>query len=205
MALATYTDLQASIANWLHRSDLASVIPDFIELAEKRINGDLDARLQDAVVSLSTVAGQISVTTLSDVVNIRSLTIQSSPNQVLDYLSPDQFNGQYAWAETGTPRSFTVIGGSIYLGPTPDAAYTLQTIYKALVPSLATAQGGTNWLMTNYPQVYLMASLCESAPYIVGDDRLPVWEQKYQEAIESVNSVDWYSGSTMRVRSDVRM
>lgn len=205
MALATYTDLQASIANWLHRNDLAAVIPDFITLAEKRINGDLDARLQDTVATLATVAGVLSVATPADVVNIRSLTIQASPNQVLNYLTPDQFNEQYAFGESGTPRSFTMIGGAIYLGPTPDAAYALQTIYKALVPSLGSAVGGVNWLMTNYPQVYLMAALCESAPYVVGDDRLPLWEQKYKEAIESVNSVDWYSGSTMRVRGDMRL
>ena len=39
MALSTYTDLQASVANWLHRSDLTAVIPDLVGLAEGRLAG----------------------------------------------------------------------------------------------------------------------------------------------------------------------
>jgi len=34
MALTTYTELKASIADWLNRSDLTAAIPDFISLAE---------------------------------------------------------------------------------------------------------------------------------------------------------------------------
>lgn len=205
MALANYTDLQASIASWLHRSDMTAIIPDLIALAEKRINGDLDARLQDTVASIVTVAGTQTVTAPSDVVNVRSLVVMSSPNQVLSYMTPDQFNVQYAAATSATPRSFTVVGANILLGPIPDAVYTLQCTYKAQVAPIASAQGGVNWLMTNYPQVYLMGSLCESVKFTKAFGSLAVWEQAYKEAINSVNSIDWYSGSTMRVRGDVRL
>jgi hypothetical protein len=204
MALATYSDLQASIAAWLHRDDLTAIIPDWIALAEKRINGDLDARLQDTVSTLSTVAATATVAAPTDVVNIRSLTVQASPNRVLDYLTPDQFNTQYAFAETGMPRMFTVIGANIYLGPTPDAVYSVQCIYKAQVPALSVASP-TNWLLTNYPQVYLFASLCMSVMYTADESSLPNWETRYAEAVSSVSKMDWYSGSTMRVRSDVRL
>ena len=37
MALSDYTELQSSIAGWLIRNDLGTVIPDFIRLAEIRI------------------------------------------------------------------------------------------------------------------------------------------------------------------------
>lgn len=36
-----YTTLQAAVAQWLARSDLAGVIPTCIQLAEARINADL--------------------------------------------------------------------------------------------------------------------------------------------------------------------
>lgn len=202
MALANYADLQASVANWLHRSDLTALIPDFIVLAEKRINGDLDARAQDTIATLTTVANSPVVAMPVDLINLRSLTLQSSPNVVLDYLTPDQFNTQYAGAITQKCQSFSIIGGSIYLGPSPDAVYALQCIYKASVPALSL---GTNWLITNFPNVYLMATLCEGARFTANDARLPTWETAYAEAIKSVNAQDWYSGSTMRVRSDVRM
>lgn len=207
MALATYTDLQTSVITWLHRTgdaDIAAVVPDWIALAEKRINGDLDARLQDTVTTLTTIASTATVASPIDVVNIRSLTVQASPNIVIDYLSPDQFNQQYAFGDTGTPRMYTVVGANIYLGPTPDAVYSIQCVYKAQVPALSSGSP-TNWLLTNYPQVYLFATLCTSVMYTRDESTTPVWENLYREAIQSVNAADWYSGSTMRVRSDVKL
>jgi hypothetical protein len=41
MTLATYSDLQGAVANWLHSADLTTYIPDFITLADGRINNDL--------------------------------------------------------------------------------------------------------------------------------------------------------------------
>lgn len=198
----TYETLESKVASWLHRADLTDQIPDFIMLAEKRINGDLDARLQDTAVMLTTVANTQSIVLPSDLLSLRSLTLISSPNIVLDYLTPDQFNTQYSSAAAQRPQSFAIIGDSAYLGPTPDSVYSVQCIYKAAVPALSL---GSNWLIASAPNVYLMATLCEAARYMANDERIPVWEAAYAEAIASVNKPDWYSGSTMRVRSDVRM
>ena len=45
MALATYSDLKTSLANWLNRTDLTSEISgDFIVLAEKDFNSKLRVR-----------------------------------------------------------------------------------------------------------------------------------------------------------------
>ena len=202
MSLASYTDLIAEVSSELHRSDLASVIPNKVTLAEVRINGDLDARLMDKKTTLSCVASQDYVSAPNDVINIRHLSVRVSPVQTLDYLTPDQFNTAYPWAATGTPQVFTVIGDKIYLAPIPDGDYTLDIVYKSKVPSLV--DNGTTWLMTSYPNVYLYAVLLEMSPYIKDDARVQLWKQAYDYAIESVNNQDWYSGSTMRVRSDVK-
>jgi hypothetical protein len=203
MALANYADLQASIAAWSHRSDLTAIIPDFIVLAEKRINGDIDARLQDSIVTLSTVASVAYITAPTDMLSIRSLTLTTTnQNTVLDYLTPDQFNTSYG-STTGLPQAWTLIGDLIYLGRIPDAIYSIQCIYTAEVPPLAA--NPTNWLITNHPQVYLAACLCEVARYTLNDSLYASQTAAYKESINSVNSIDWYSGSTMRVRHDVRV
>jgi len=44
MALTTYTELKASIADWLNRSDLTAAIPDFISLAEAQMERTLRTR-----------------------------------------------------------------------------------------------------------------------------------------------------------------
>jgi len=44
MALSTYTELKASVADWLNRTDLTTIIPDFIALAEAQIERTLRTR-----------------------------------------------------------------------------------------------------------------------------------------------------------------
>ena len=57
MAIATYTDLQTSIANFLARSDLTAQIPDFIALAEASMSRELETRSQEKRVTANTVSG----------------------------------------------------------------------------------------------------------------------------------------------------
>ena len=44
MALSNYTELQASVADFLNRGDLTSVIPDFIKMTESELNRVLRTR-----------------------------------------------------------------------------------------------------------------------------------------------------------------
>ena len=201
MALATYSDLQTAIAGHLHRSDLTSVIPDLIVLAENRIYGDLNSRQQDTVTNLSTVASQEYVALPSDFINARTV-VCPAVDEVLDYKAPDQFAKIFISGATGYPTAYTIVGSNLYLSPVPDSAYTLRMVYQQKVPAIAS---GTNWLMTNFPAVYLYASLCAAAPYLKDDNRLPVWEQIYKESIQAVNSQDWSSMANMTVRGDVTL
>ena len=54
MALTNYTELKASLANWLNRSDLTTEIADdFITLAEADFNSKLRVRAMIAQVSIT--------------------------------------------------------------------------------------------------------------------------------------------------------
>ncbi len=44
MALTTYNELKTSVGDWLNRTDLTTVIPDFIALAEAQIERQLRTR-----------------------------------------------------------------------------------------------------------------------------------------------------------------
>lgn len=203
MALSNYTELESAISNWTHRSDLVSIVPELIKLAEIRINGDLDARLQDSTVTLATVASNPNVTLPDDLINIRTIYIDSDSDIVLKLVTPDEMRVAYPSSSTGRPSVYSLVGNKVVLAPTPDAVYNIGMVYKAKVPALSDLNP-TNWLLTNFPNVYLFAALCECATFIKDDSRIPLWEQKYQEAIGAVNAQDWYSGSTLMVRSDAR-
>lgn len=203
MSISTYSELQTKIKAWLHRGDLDSITPDFIMLAEQRINGDLDARLQDTVARISATQSGEYVDLPSDLINIRQLSVTTDPIRGMKYVTPDSFRVLNPYATSGTPELYTVIGSKAYIAPIPDAAYSMNVIYKARVPALSNSVT-TNWLLTTYPHVYLYGALCEAAPYLKDDNRIAVWENKYKESIDTVNAQDWYSGSTMVVRTDVK-
>jgi hypothetical protein len=56
MALANYNQLQTSIANYLNRTDLDAVIPDFITLTERRLDRDVRARANMIRANTTTVS-----------------------------------------------------------------------------------------------------------------------------------------------------
>ena len=71
------------------------------------------------------------------------------------------------------------------LAPTPNAVCTIEMVYRANLPPLATA--GTNWLLTAAPDLYLYGALVESAPYLKEDARLQTWGQLFANARDALN------------------
>lgn len=204
MTISNYTDLQTAVGNWLHRSDLSAVIPDFITLAETRMNGDLKSRSMEVRTTLTCVPGSDVtaryVALPSDMLEMRRLTLMTEPAITLEYMSPDQINEEMPFLlAADRPTRFTVIGGNIELSPPPDSSYSLELIYMQRIPPLAS--NSTNWLLTTNPNAYLFGALLASVAYTQDDSRATLWEQKYQQAIATTNAIDWYSGSTLRVRS----
>ena len=59
--LTTYAGLQAAIADWLGRDDLAERIPVFVALAEKRMNRELRLRCMERRAEAEVLKGQSAV------------------------------------------------------------------------------------------------------------------------------------------------
>lgn len=195
-----YDWLKTSVARWNgNRSDLASLIPDFVMLAEKRINADLETRFQEIMTNLAAPAGATSVALPADVCELRSLALVGGDE--LAYLTPPAL---FSRPEiSGQPFHYTVVGTSLFLSPVPDADCSLQITYRQHVPALADS-AGINWLIEQHPEVYLAASMCEAIAYTKNLADLPLWEQKYAAAIAGINRDDSMMGSQLHVRVDAR-
>ena len=57
MSLSTFTELKSSIASYLNRDDLTSIIPDFITLTERRLNRELRIRANMTRAETTTTSG----------------------------------------------------------------------------------------------------------------------------------------------------
>ena len=202
MALANYTDLQASIASWLHRSDLTSVIPDLVALAEARIARDLRLANQLQTATLNCVAGTNTVAVPSGFLEFENLTLNTDPTRSLAFVSYEYLSAKYDHGTEGIPVHYSIVGTNLVLGPTPDSAYTITADYYKRLDPLATTP--TNWLLTNHPGVYLFGALAEAAPFVEDDQRVALWEGKYRTEVSMLADADQraqYSGSALRVKA----
>jgi hypothetical protein len=203
MALSTYTELQASVANWLHRTDLTAVIPDLIVLAEARIARDLRLRSQVVSTTLSTVANQRSVAFPADWLEFENVTLVGDPDTTLTYVNIQYLDTRFPNnAATGKPVVCSIEGQNLLLGPAPDAVYSISTLYYQRFVALASTP--TNWLLTYHPSLYLFATLAEAAPFLQDDPRAALWEGKYASDVARLQMSDdagQFSGSGLRVRA----
>ncbi len=187
MALANYTDLKASVAAWISRADLTATVPDFILLAESRINRTLRARQMESRVNL-TITGEY-VTAPNDFLEFRSGYINSDPRRPLAYLSPDEQSAQFGSTVNPTlayPCYFSFAGNSFRFAPIPSSGVDAVIVYYAAIPPLAT--NATNWLLTAYPDAYLYGSILQAAAYIQDDPRVPGIKGLYDEVIAQIDS-----------------
>ena len=201
MALTNYTELQAAVADWMHRTNLTGSIPDFITLAEARIRALLQAQFQDTSGTIATVSGQNYATLPSDLIRVHSLSIANTAPSI-DYVTPDQLGASYYEGDVGIPDRYTIIGDRLYFGPTPDRVYSVSCVFQAAVPPLADAD--TNSLLTKWPNVYLWATLVEAAKYCRDRESQASFNADFGEAMAAVNMVEWHKGGPLRQKSDVR-
>lgn len=205
MAITNYTNLQSTIADYLNRSDLTSIIPVFVQLAEAQMNRDIRHYEMEARSTGVQDAGdeymQVPSTWLE---NIRA-HVQGTGTTPLDLISRAAMADKRAGAEdmAGRPEYYCMADGQFQLYPTPDSEYTIELLFYEKIPDLAS--NSTNWVIEEAPDVYLYGSLIHSAPYLQEDERAMVWAQMYAAAVQRLNESSEKarmsgSGLTLKVR-----
>jgi hypothetical protein len=206
MSFATYSDLQTSIANYLARSDLTSIIPDFITLAENRLRRELRIRQMLKSVTTSTVSGDATVELPSDFLEIRDFVVMTNPIQPLSYSSPSSLSNDLRTSEVGVPLSYTILASEFQLAPAPDGIYTLKMLYFAAPPYLSSSNT-SNVFLNIAPDGLLYGALVEAEPYLMNDARINTWGSMYDRAITSLTKSDeegQYSGVPLAMKLTAR-
>lgn len=189
MSITNYTDLKATIASYLARSDLTTQIPDFIQLAETRLRRELRIRQMLKVVTTATVAGDGTVELPSDYLQMRDLHMNTNPIQTLGYQSPSNFYRNTNSSITGVPVQYTVLAQEFQFAPIPDGVYTLQMIYYATPPYLTTSNT-SNVFLANCPDLLLYGALGEAESYLMNDPRLQTWAALYDRSLTALTVSD---------------
>jgi hypothetical protein len=198
MSISTYAELQTAVKNWMARSDLDSIIPDFIALAEVRMfRGENPVRVSAMQTQdTGTIASQIITLPTSYLETIRLAVTSDGQNYALEYIDPVVFST--IEEQSGNPQFYTVINNQLKTAPDSSLAY-IHDYYAAFDPLATTS---TNWLLTNAPNVYLYGALLEAALYTRDEGMAANASQLFEAAKSGINKAERrkYQSASMSVK-----
>lgn len=202
MAISTYAELQDQVSVWLNKPDVDQTIPTLISLAEAGFRRELRHWKQQKR-SVAEINSQYSAVPSDWLETIRFYTTDGN-TQPLDLISQAELIDRKAASAnaTGRPQFYAVTGGQFEFYPVPDDVYNAELVFFADIPALSDANT-SNWLLDEFPDVYLYGTLVHSAPFLGEDARLQTWASLYQAALAGLNQSSQaarYSGTGLRMK-----
>ena len=181
MALSNYTELKAAVAQWMRRSDLTDEIPDYITLAEKKIVKLLQLRGQEIEVALTPNSGDSTVALPTDFGSPVALwNTQDDPRTLVVQVLPEVL----AYDDTpGIPDHWAIDGANIRFDCALDGAISFAFRYVKTFE--LSDSNPTNFILTEWPDVYLYGALTEGFLAVFDEQRAALWQGKFQAAIET--------------------
>ena len=202
MPITTYAELKTTLTDFLNRDDLTSVSSTFITLAETDLNRRLRHWKMEArsTAEIDTKYSAIPADMLEPI----RFHITSGETNPLELISQVELldRQQRAGNVSGNPRYYAMTAGELQVHPAPDGVYNAELYYYQKIPALSDSNT-TNWLLGEYPDVYLYGALVHSAPYLKEDARITTWAALYQSALDGANAASdqtKYGGSGRRLK-----
>ena len=183
-----YAQLTSLIQEYCQSTETSFVanIPNFVQYAEERIYNTVQLPALRQNSTASTTLGNQYMALPSDWLATYSLAVAdgSGDYQFLLNKDVDFIRQSYPSASsTGLPQYYAIWDdNTMLLGPTPDAAYTLELHYYYYPPSIVDA--GTSWVGDNFENVLLYGALREAYTYLKGEaDIIAEYDKKYMEGM----------------------
>lgn len=183
-----YTQLVGLIQDYTENTFTTTDINAFIQQAEQRIYNTVQLPALRKNVTGTTTAGNKYLAMPSDWLSTFSMAVINSNNEYLYLLNKDVNFIRQSFPDTdsdfyGEPQYYAVFNStSFILGPTPDAAYSVELHYFYYPESIVTA--GTTWIGDNFSSTLLYGSLLEAYTYMKGEkDVLDNYRSRYDEAM----------------------
>jgi hypothetical protein len=196
----------------------AEQINTFIAQAEQRIyNTVLFPALRKNVTGTTTINNKY-LNCPTDFLAVYSMAVVDGTGAYQYLLNKDVSFIRAAYpvpTDTGTPAYYALFGPlstdatelTFILGPTPNAALTVELHYFYYPESITVAASGYTWLSENFDPVLLYGSLVEAYTFMKGEpDMIANYEKKYQESLmlakrlgDGMEKQDQYRSGTPRV------
>ena len=187
-----YATLVQQVQQYLQNDETSFVaqIPTFVQLAERKIYDAAQLPVTRKNVTATATLGNQSLGVPSDFNSIYELSVTSSGNVSFLVNKDVSFIREvYPSSSTqGLPQYYALLDHqNILLGPTPDAAYSMEMHYFAYPTSIVSAS--TTWLGDRFENALLFGTLLQAYTNMKGEaDMLQVYKAAYDEAMEEVRA-----------------
>lgn len=190
MALANYSDLLLAVADWTHRSDLTSRIPDWVTMLESNLNRKMRLRVMETDVALTTSVGSATAA-LPTTRYIAPIDVFMAWSGTGQRKLPKREYTELPFGVSNSPPSYWCIDGVNVRFDCPvdsTSAYSLTLRYWK---ALALATDTTNNLMTQHPDVYLYGVLVSAGRFLRYEPGLLTeWRGAFEQALSEVEASD---------------
>lgn len=196
-----YTQLSTAIQDYTQNfeTDFVANIPLFVQQAEQRIYNTVQFPSLRKNVTGSVTTANKYLSCPGDFLSVYSMAVIDATGAYEYLLNKDVNFIRQAYpnptTDTGIPKYYALFGPTVsgatisdelsfILGPTPDAAYSVELHYYYYPESISVAADGQTWLGDNFETVLLYGSLVEAYTFMKGEqDMMALYDGKYKEAL----------------------
>ena len=196
-----YTQLTAAICDYTQNfeTDFIANIPVFVKQAEQRIYNSVQFPSLRKNVTGSVTSANKYLSCPTDFLSVFSMAVIDATGAYEYLLNKDVNFIRQAYpnptTDVGIPKYYALFGPTVsgatisdelsfILGPTPDAAYSVELHYYYYPESITVAADGQTWLGDNFDSVLLYGSLVEAYTFMKGEtDMMGLYDGKYKEAL----------------------
>lgn len=189
-----YTELCTAIQDYSENTFEATDLANFVQLAEQRLYNLVQTPALRKNVTGTTTSSNKYLACPTDLLSVFSMAVIAPVTGAYTFLLNKDTNfireAYPAPTDTGTPAYYAFFGPrsddpkelTFILGPTPDAAYTVELHYNYYPESIVTAS--TSWLGDNYDSALLNAALMEAITFMKGEaDMVQLYKDRMVESI----------------------
>lgn len=187
MQFSNYAAFRTAVLQVIDGDDIsqssisANILDLIIGAGEQRLYRDVRTSTQDSALSLTTTSNAAQLP--ADCIELKNVYCPAFPSLTYAPLETIQTLIQRGVNGSNAAR-YTLQGDSILFYPAVADGTQVLGRYIKRFPDIRTA---LNAFFTRHPDLFMYASLAESAPYIGEQSRLTEWKERYLTLAQSIN------------------
>ncbi len=198
--IESYSGLQTFLTSHLQLdADTIANLPSLIRLAEYRLSRLITTLDRESTETLTTTIGQQTMNLPTDFVQLRQLRLNGDTGYPLEQVS---LNVVESADHAGKPTMFAMSNGQVFLGPVPDAAYSIRCVYTQSLTPLSN-DSPTNWLLVAHADAYVYMTAAVIELHLENTPSASLYNQLAEGVLDEIaaqgNRYRW--SGPMRIRS----